>query len=91
MSLSQSESNGNSEVEQGVGGGGDGQEESALRDVLSAENEQLDFEVGSTKTDDDVGSFSEDPDLEAIKRRMQEMEEEAEKLKQMQDDLDKGW
>lgn len=92
MSQAETESNGTTEIteEIEVAPGGDGQEESALRDVLSTENEQLDFEIGSTKTDDDVGSFSEDPDLEAIKRRMQEMEEEAEKLKQMQDDLDKG-
>lgn len=93
MSQVENETNGTAlisqELESSAGGDGHNQEESALRDVLSTENEQLDFEVGSTKTDDDVGSFSEDPDLEAIKRRMQEMEEEAEKLKQMQDDLDK--
>lgn len=44
----------------------------------------------SMLNDTDVdGGGGDDPELEAIKARMQEMEEEAEKLKQLQTDLDK--
>ena len=39
--------------------------------------------------DDGAAAGGDDPELEAIKARVQEMEEEAEKLKQMQSEMDK--
>ncbi|VVC93307.1 unnamed protein product [Leptidea sinapis] len=62
----------------------------------SMENNHLDGTNGSLNMNDnslgggDEASGTEVPDLAAIKARVQEMEEEAEKLKQMQTEVDKA-
>lgn len=49
-------------------------------------------ELGSSslmEENDENGGGADDPELEAIKARVREMEEEAEKLKQLQSEVDK--
>lgn len=63
---------------------------------LSNEDQELDESNGMTDLDtqllndtDGDGVTTDDPELEAIKARVREMEEEAEKLKQLQSEVDK--
>ncbi|XP_065186461.1 polyadenylate-binding protein 2-like [Sycon ciliatum] len=63
-------------------------------EVLTPTEEALSFEgdVSETGLDADTpadDSLAEDPELELIKARVKEMEEEAEKLKEMQNQVDK--
>jgi len=66
---------------------GDGEQDTFAEDAAEAEHETT--ETGEGDADTSAQGEVEDPELEAIKARVREMEEEAEKLKEMQSEVDK--